>query len=113
MRDMQVGDNVLFYHSNSNPPGIIGVMEVVTAAYPDHTAFDPESEHPDPKSTPENPRWSMVDVQFKEKFPDLIPLNALKQYPQLENMPLLRKGNRLSIMPVTEDEWDFILDNLR
>ena len=113
MREMQVGDNVLFYHSNSNPPGVIGIMEVVAEAYPDHTAFDPDSEHPDPKSTPENPKWFMVDVQFKEKFPGLIPLNALKQYPQLEKMPLLRKGNRLSIMPVTEDEWDFILENLR
>jgi predicted RNA-binding protein with PUA-like domain len=109
MRDqMQMGDLVFFYHSNCTPPGIIGVAEVVSAPYPDFTAFDPNSEHPDASSTPDNPRWFMVDVRFKEKFPFLIPLDLLKQQPELEKMPLLRKGNRLSITPVSENEWQAI-----
>ncbi len=109
MRDgMHIGDQVFFYHSNCNPPGIIGVAEVASAAYPDYTAFDPHSEHPDPKSTPENPRWCMVDVRFKRKFSHLIALEVLKQHPELNNMLLLRKGNRLSILPVSLEEWTFI-----
>ncbi|WP_237759058.1 EVE domain-containing protein [Legionella birminghamensis] len=108
IKEMSVGDQVLFYHSNCAPPGIIGIAEITSEAYPDHTAFDPDSEHPDPKSTPENPRWFMVDVQFKEKFNHLISLEELKNYPQLAGMPLLRKGNRLSVMPVSSEEWRFI-----
>lgn len=109
LRDhMHIGDKVFFYHSNCNPPGIVGIAEVVSQAYPDYTAFDPLSDHPDDKSTPDNPRWFMVDVQFREKFSHLISLDSLKQYPQLAKMPLLRKGNRLSVLPVTKDEWDFI-----
>lgn len=109
MRDgMHIGDQVFFYHSNCQPPGIIGIAEVVSAAYPDFTAFDPESEHPDATSTPENPRWFMVDIRFKRKFSKLISLEQLKQYPQLAQMPLLRKGNRLSVMPVSQAEWEFI-----
>ncbi len=108
MRDMRIGDQVLFYHSNCNPPGIIGVAEVVREAYPDHTAFDPGSEHPDPKSTPDNPRWFMVDIRFKSKFKHLIALDTLKHYSELKNMILLRKGNRLSVFPVTQHEWEFI-----
>lgn len=109
MRDeMQPGDLILFYHSNCKPPGIAGVAEVSSHAYPDFTAFDPESEHPDPKSTADNPRWYVVDVCFKRKFPKLIPLEELKRHEALENMPLVRKGNRLSVMPVTEEEWEFI-----
>ncbi|WED43610.1 EVE domain-containing protein [Legionella cardiaca] len=110
--DMAVGDQVFFYHSNCNPPGIIGIAEVTSKAYPDHTAFDPESEHPDPKSTPSNPRWYMVDIRFKEKFKKLISLDMLRQYPQLENMVLLRRGNRLSVLPVAKEEWDFIRSHL-
>ncbi|KTD24563.1 MULTISPECIES: EVE domain-containing protein [Legionella] len=109
---MAMGDQVLFYHSNCNPPGIIGIAEVVSKPYPDYTAFDPNSEHPDPKSTPDKPRWFMVDIRFKEKFKELIPLDALKRYPQLEKMPLVRKGNRLSVLPVTQDEWLFITREL-
>lgn len=108
MRDMQIGDQVLFYHSNCNPPGIIGIAEVVREAYPDHTAFDPNSEHPDPKSTPDNPRWFMVDIRFKSKFKQLIALDTLKQYSELRNMILLRKGNRLSVFPISQHEWEFI-----
>jgi len=106
--DMKIGDQLFFYHSNCNPPGIIGIAEVASEAYPDFTAFDPNSDHPDPKSTPDNPRWFMVDVRFKEKFKRLIALDELKKYPELEKMQLLRKGNRLSVLPVNADEWDFI-----
>ncbi len=110
--DMKIGDKIFFYHSNCKPPGIIGIAEVCSEAYPDFTAFDPESEHPDPKSTPDNPRWFMVDIRFKEKFDQLIPLDELKQYEELADMPLIRKGNRLSVMPVSEKAWHFINDTL-
>lgn len=111
MRDeMAVGDELFFYHSNCKPPGIVGIAEVVREAYPDHTAMDPNSEHPDPKSTIDNPRWFMVDVRFKQKFPAIISLETIKQHPFLYGMSLVRKGNRLSVMPVRVDEWFFILD---
>ncbi|STX28136.1 EVE domain [Legionella beliardensis] len=114
MRDkMTIGDLVFFYHSNCDIPGIVGIAEVSSQAYPDHTAFDPFSDHPDPKSTLENPRWFMVDITFKEKFNQTISLSQLKQYPELTNMPLLRKGNRLSVMPVSQAEWLFINSQLR
>ena len=106
---MQIGDLIFFYHSNCNPPGIIGIAEVASSAYPDFTAFDPKSDHPDPKSTVNNPRWFMVDVRFREKFSHLIALHTLKNCPELEQMLLLRKGNRLSILPVSPEEWRFIL----
>ncbi len=105
---MRIGDLAFFYHSNCNPPGIVGIMEIASEAYPDYTAFDPSNDHYDANSTPDNPRWFMVDVRFKEKFPHIIPLEQLRQYPELEKMPLLRKGNRLSITPVTREEWEFI-----
>lgn len=109
MRDhMRIGDEVFFYHSNCNPPGIIGIAEVVSAAYPDYTAWDPQSAHPDPKSTPEKPRWCMVDVRYQQTFNRLIALDELKRYAELGDMQLLRKGNRLSILPVSEREWCFI-----
>lgn len=107
--DMKIGDQVLFYHSNAKPPAIVGIAEVTSEAYPDHTQFDPESEHPDPKSDPDHPRWFMVDIQFRKKFDKPISLAELKQYPQLDNMRLLQKGNRLSVMPVAPSEWKFIL----
>jgi len=106
--NMHIGDQLFFYHSNCTPPGIAGIADVVSEAYPDYTAFDPTSEHPDPKSTPENPRWFMVDVCFKKKFPKIISLSMLRAYPELEQMIVLRKGNRLSITPVSKQEWDFI-----
>lgn len=110
IRKMQVGDYVFFYHSNCNPPEIVGIVEVVKEAYPDHTAFDPNSEHPCLKSTRDKPRWFMVDVQFKQQFKQPIPLNALKQHPELLKMPLVQKGNRLSVMPITPQEWHFIMN---
>lgn len=107
--DMKIGDQLFFYHSNCNPPGIVGIAEVTSDAYPDYTAFDPSSDHPDANSTPDNPRWFMVDVQFKEKFSQIISLDKLKNSPELESMQLVRRGNRLSVMPVAAKEWDFIM----
>ncbi|MEA5446566.1 EVE domain-containing protein [Gammaproteobacteria bacterium AB-CW1] len=110
MRDqMKKGDLALFYHSNTKPPGIAGIMEIVREGYPDHTAFDPEDPHFDPKSDPDNPRWFMVDVRFVEKFPHYIPLAELKKQPQLADMRILQRGNRLSITPVSKKEWDRIV----
>jgi predicted RNA-binding protein with PUA-like domain len=112
MRDeMKVGDQIFFYHSNCDEPGIVGTMEVVKEGYPDHTAFHSEQQYYDPKSDPENPRWFMVDVRYRRHLRRNIPLKELKRYADgpLEGMPLVRKGNRLSIMPVTQEQWDFIL----
>ena len=108
MRDgMKLGDKVLFYHSVTNP-SIVGVCEVVRESYPDHTAWNPEDDHFDPKSTVDNPRWFMVDVKFVEKLPRALSLKELRQVPGLENMELLRKGSRLSVMPVDKNEFDII-----
>jgi predicted RNA-binding protein with PUA-like domain len=107
--DMKKGDLVFFYHSNCDEPGIVGIMKVVRAAYPDHTAFNPESKYYDPKSDPDNPRWYMVDVQYQRRLKRVITLNELKNCRAMEDSPLVRKGNRLSIVPVTEKQWDFIL----
>lgn len=110
MRDeMKKGDQVLFYHSNCAEPGVVGIAKVVREAYPDHTAFDPDDAHYDPKGDRDNPRWYMVDVQFVRKLKRTIPLNELKTYDQLAEMPLVQRGNRLSVMPVTQGQWDFIL----
>ncbi|MEW5757683.1 MAG: EVE domain-containing protein [Pseudomonadota bacterium] len=111
MRDqMRRGDQVLFYHSNCETPGIVGIAEIVKEAYPDHSAWNPESKYFDPKSTPDNPRWFMVDVKFVRKFKRTISLAELKAHPALENTAVVRKGNRLSINPVSEQEWQAILD---
>lgn len=107
--DMSEHDLIFFYHSNCNPPGIVGIAEVCSKPYPDHTAFDPTSEHPDSKSTPEKPIWYMVDVKLVKKFDKIISLGDLKNNHLLKNMLLLRKGNRLSVLPVTKDEWDVIV----
>ncbi len=110
MRDqMKVGDKVFFYHSSCPQPGIAGIAEVVREAYPDDSAQNPESRYFDPKASPENPRWFMVDVRFKRKFKRLIPLAELKAEPALGEMLLVQKGSRLSIMPVTPEEWRQIL----
>lgn len=107
--DMQKGDEALFYHSSCKEPGVVGIMRIVRTAYPDHTAFDPESKYYDPKSDPENPRWFMVDVQLVRKFKRTISLQELKTHPQLADMLILRRGNRLSITPVSKKHWDYIL----
>ena len=110
MRDqMKKGDLIFFYHSNCKVPGIVGIAEVVKEGYPDFTAFDPEAKYYDPKSAPDNPRWYMVDVKFKRKLRRTISLEELKGLPELEDMPLVRKGNRLSVMPVAAEHWDVIL----
>lgn len=106
--DVKPGDGVLFYHSNAEPPGIFGVAEVVRAAYPDHTQFDPESKYFDPKATPENPTWVMVDVKFVRKFSAPVSLAELKETPGLEEMMVTRRGSRLSVQPVTAQEWKIV-----
>jgi predicted RNA-binding protein with PUA-like domain len=112
MRDqMSVGDKVFFYHSSCPEPGIAGLAEVVTKAYPDRTQFDPDSHYYDPKSTPENPRWMNVDVRIVKKT-RLIGLAELRAHPELEHMRVLQKGNRLSITPVDPAEWKFITEHL-
>ncbi len=107
--DMKKGDLIFFYHSNCAEPGIVGIMKVVRESYPDHTAFNPEEKYYDPKSDPDKPRWYMVDVQYKRMIKRLISLRELKGYQELEGCPLVRKGNRLSIMPLNKNQWDFIL----
>ena len=110
MRDqMQVGDQVFFYHSSCATPGIVGICEVASEPYPDPTAFDPENNYYDPKSDPDRPRWILVDMKFVKKLENLLSLKELKTIPELEEMRLLRKGNRLSIMPIEKSEWDFIV----
>jgi len=111
MRDqMQPGDQVFFYHSNCKVPGIVGIMEVVRSGYPDHTAFDPQAKYYDPKSDPANPRWYMVDVRFVRRLGRTISLEELKVHAeQLADLALLRRGNRLSIMPVSQAQWEYIL----
>lgn len=111
MRDeMQVGDQVFFYHSNCDEPGIVGIAQVVKTGYPDHTAFDPDNKHFDPKSKVEQPTWFMVDVQFVRKLKRTISLRELKECPELGELALVRRGNRLSIMPVSEQQWQFIVN---
>ncbi len=107
--DMKKGDQVFFYHSNCDEPGVVGIMKVIKEGYPDYTAFEVKQKYYDPKSDPENPRWFMVDVQYQRKLTRNISLRELKTYKQLEDCPLVRKGNRLSIMPLTKKQWDFIL----
>jgi len=107
--DMQIGDMVLFYHSNTKEIGVVGTMEIVSKAYPDPTQFDPKSEHPDSKSDPENPRWLCVDVKFLSKFPRTISLAEIKIDPWFETMALIKKGNRLSVMPVSKKHFEKII----
>jgi predicted RNA-binding protein with PUA-like domain len=109
MRDaMQVGDQILFYHSNTKPPGVAGIAEVASAPYPDPTAFDPESDYYDPKSDPDAPRWMLVDVRFKADLKRLVSLDEMKAMPALSEMRVLQRGNRLSITPVTRAEFNAI-----
>ncbi|MBO0720971.1 MAG: EVE domain-containing protein [Blastocatellia bacterium] len=109
MREMEIGDQVFFYHSSTDPTAIVGIAEVVKKAYPDHTAFDPKDKHYDPKSKPGNPLWEMVDIRLVEKFDHPLTLAELRAQPGLEQMELLRKGSRLSVQPVRPEEWKIIL----
>jgi predicted RNA-binding protein with PUA-like domain len=112
LRDqMRRGDLALFYHSNCTPPGVVGTVEIVRAGYPDPTAFDPESNHYDPKSDPDNPRWYQVDVRLKWRCQRMVTLAELRQHAaEFDDFALLRPGNRLSVMPVAPATWRRILE---
>lgn len=111
MRDeMKPGDEAFFYHSACEEPGIVGIVRIASEAYPDPTAFDPEDKHYDPKSDPDNPRWFLVDVELVRKLDRTIGLSELREHDALADMVLLRRGNRLSVMPVSERHWSYILD---
>ncbi|MFP4639083.1 MAG: EVE domain-containing protein [Guyparkeria sp.] len=107
--EMKPGDQAFFYHSNTKVPGIVGIMEIVSEPKPDPTAFDPDEKYYDPKSDPDKPRWYLVDVKYVRHTRRVIPLTELKADPALEEMPLVRRGNRLSVMPVTEEQFEHIL----
>lgn len=109
LRAMQVGDLAFFYHSSCAVPGIAGIVSIERAAYPDPSALDPNSPYYDPRSTPDAPRWFMVDVRHRRAFDPEIGLHELRAHEELSGMVVLRKGNRLSVTPVTADEWNFIL----
>ena len=107
--DMKKGDLAFMYHSNCDEIGIVGIMTIARESYPDHTAFDLEDKHYDPKSDPENPRWFMVDVRYKRKLKRTITLSELRQQKKLDGLQLLKPGNRLSVMPVSKKHWNHIL----
>ena len=107
--DMKKGDLAFLYHSNCKEPGIAGIMKIVREGYPDHTAFDAKQKYFDPKSDPENPRWYMVDVRHVRTLKRIITLSELKTHDELSELALLRRGNRLSVMPISKTHWDFIL----
>ena len=107
--DMKIGDMVLFYHSSCEIPGIAGLAKVSLNSMPDPTQFDPKSDYYDPKATKDSPRWFMVEVEFVEKFPNVITLMTLKQTKELKNIPVVQKGSRLSINPVTVKEYETII----
>ena len=108
--DMRVGDEAFFYHSACKEPAAVGIMRIASEPYPDPTQFDPDSKYYDPKSNTDDPRWRHVDVQFVRKFSRPVTLKELRAHPGLDGMVLLRRGNRLSIMPVEKQHWDLILD---
>lgn len=109
LRQMQVGDRAIFYHSNAKPPGAAGVCKIVKAAEPDPTQFDPESKYFDPSSKPEDPRWDWVTVAPVKKFRRFVPLDELRAMPELAGCRLLARGNRLSVMPLTDEEFEAIV----
>lgn len=108
--EMREGDLAFFYHSNIDPVGVAGTMRIVGGPYPDPTQFDPKSEYYDPKSPKENPRWFVRDVEFVAKFPRVVTLAELKATPGLEDMLVVRRGQRLSVMPVEEAHWNIVLE---
>ena len=108
--DMKPGDRVFFYHSNTDIPAIVGVAEIASEPYPDPDAFDPKAKYYDPKSDPENPRWFLVDIRLVTKLDEPIALKTIKAHAEaLGDLPLIRRGNRLSVMPVAEEQWDYIM----
>jgi predicted RNA-binding protein with PUA-like domain len=108
--DMKMGDLAFFYHSNCKEPGIAGIMEIIREGYPDISAFEPKAKYFDPKSDPGKPRWYRVDVRYVRKLKRIITLSELKEHSEVADLPLLRRGNRLSIMPVSKQQWEYILD---
>lgn len=108
MKDMRVGDKILFYHSNAAPPGVAGLAEVAKTAYPDPTQFDPEAGHYDPKASADKPIWFQVDVRFVRKLPRHLSLDELRGVPALADMPLFRRS-RLSVQPVTPEQYKTIV----
>jgi predicted RNA-binding protein with PUA-like domain len=108
--EMKLGDLAFFYHSSCDVPGIAGIVKIVREGYPDRTAFDSKDDHYDPDSDPKNPRWYVVDVQLQTRFDEVITLDSLRAHSKdaLKEMLLLKRGNRLSITPVTKQEWTFI-----
>ena len=110
MRDkMKVGDDVFFYHSSCKVPAVVGLAKIASAAYPDPTQFAPEAKYYDPKSSPDNPRWMLVEVAFVRKPKRAITLKELKAHPGLSDFRLNMRGNRLSIFPVSKEHWDIVL----
>ncbi len=107
---MQVGDKLFFYHSNTDVPAVVGTASVASEPYPDPEALNPDSKYYDPKSTAEEPRWFLVDIKLEKVFDAPIPLRTIKQHSEaLGDFPLIRRGNRLSVMPVEEQQWDYIM----
>jgi predicted RNA-binding protein with PUA-like domain len=110
MRDtMQVGDRVLYYHSSTTPPGVVGIAEVASAAYSDPTQFDSKSDYYDPKASPDSPRWVVVDIRGIATLPRIVTLDEIKATAQLADMRLVQRGNRLSVMPITQLEYETII----
>lgn len=107
--EMKTGDGVLFYHSNTEPLAVVGICEIVKAAYPDYTAFDPDNSHYDAGSRADAARWYMVDIKFVKKLLTPVTLAMMRESEKLQNMRLLQRGNRLSVMPVTSEEWKTVL----
>ena len=107
--DMKVGDGVLFYHSSAKPLAVVGTARIVREAYADNTALDPAEKHYDAKSSPDNPIWLMVDIKAEQEFKRPVTLDEIKQNPRLQNMLVIRRGMRLSIQPVTQEEWDEVV----
>ena len=106
--DMQIGDFVLFYHSNFKPPHVAGIARVCNEAYPDFTALDPDSNYFDPKSSPDNPRWMMVDIEAVKALPEVVSLGDMRENDELEGMPLLQRGQRLSVQPVSPEHFEIV-----
>ncbi|WP_018981959.1 EVE domain-containing protein [Salinimonas chungwhensis] len=111
--EVAMDDEVLIYHSSCNEVGVAGIATIARAGYPDYSQFDPESAYFDPKSEPDNPRWYRVDVLFKEKFSQILTLKFIKKMPEIEQLPLVKKGHRLSVMPVCEKEWNALVSAAR
>src|SRR5262245_35290133 len=109
LREMKVGERVLFYHSSTDPTAVVGTATIVREAYPDHTAWDKKDHHYDPASTPENPRWFMVDIRLEQTFKQPVTLESLRGVAALKEMELLRKGSRLSVQPVRKSEFEAVL----